>query len=193
MFFQPRVVVPSWEKAPDGPHPRRNDELLANNQASGQVSNKYTWQNLLTLEREKMVPMFNIIGETIPGLDPKETEVERSQVINTMLRSKMPSGTRVALHLILMEGFLCRLLKLGHPVTERMALFAILSTLSDEYIPFLVEYWSKERNRSMGELRILLFEVEPRILRIVNYKVELKTLPKEIGRKERIKGKKRPR
>ena len=166
MFFQPRVVVPSWEKAPNGPHPRRNDELLASDQASGQVSNKYTWQSLLALERENVVPMFNIIGEAIPELDPKENEVERSQVINAMLMSKMPSGTRVALHLILMEGFLCRLLKLGHPVTERMALFAILSTLSDEYIPFMVEYWSKERDGSIGELRKLLLEAEPGVLGI---------------------------
>ena len=161
---------------------------MASDRASGQVSNKYTWQNLLTLEREKMVPMFNIIGETIPGLDPKETEVERSQVINAMLRSKMPSGTRVALHLILMEGFLCRLLKLGHPVTERMALFAILSTLSDEYIPFKVEYWSKERDGSIGELRKLLLEVEPGILGIVENKEEPKIVRKKNEKKEWMKG-----
>ena len=114
----------------------------------------------MALEREKSVPRVNLIGKAISGLDPKETEVEKSQVINAMLRSKMPSGTRVTLHLILMEGFLCRLLKLGHPVTERMALFTILSTLSDEYIPFMVEYWSKERDGSIGELRKLLLEAE---------------------------------
>ena len=44
----------------------------------------------------------------------------------------------------------------------------------------------RERDPSEG----FVCEVEPRILRIVNYKVEPKILPKEFGRKEWIKGKK---
>ena len=81
-----------------------------------------------------------VSGEEIFGLDPKEIEVERSQIINAMMSYKMPSGTRVAFHLMTMEGFLCCLLKLGHPDTERMAVFTILCSLSNKYMPFEVEY-----------------------------------------------------
>ena len=79
-------------------------------------------------------------GEEIFGLDPKEIEVERSQIINVMMSYKMPSVTRVAFHLMMMEGFLCCLLKLGHPDIERMAVFTILCSLSNKYMPFEVEY-----------------------------------------------------
>ena len=44
-----------------------------------------------------------VSGEEIFGLDPKEIEVERSQIINDMMSYKMPSVTRVAFHLMTME------------------------------------------------------------------------------------------
>ena len=73
-----------------------------------------------------------VSGEEIFGLNPKEIEIEKSQIINAMMSYKMPSGTRVAFYLMTMEGFLCCLLKLGHPDTERMAisLFFVLSLIS---------------------------------------------------------------
>ena len=42
-------------------------------------------------------------GKEIFGLDSKEIEVERSQIINAMMSYKMPSVTRVAFHLMTME------------------------------------------------------------------------------------------
>ena len=80
-----------------------------------------------------------VSGEEIFGLDPKEIEIERSQIVNAM-SYKMPRKTRVAFHLMAMEGFLRFLLKLGHPDTERMAVFTIPCSLSNKYMPFEVEY-----------------------------------------------------
>ena len=50
MFFH--MVIPSWEKVLREPHPRRNGQSLVNQQASRQISNMYTWRNLLALNRE---------------------------------------------------------------------------------------------------------------------------------------------
>ena len=50
-------------------------------------------------------------SEEIFGLDPKEIEVERSQIINAMMSYKMPSRTRVAFHLMTMERIFMLLTK----------------------------------------------------------------------------------
>ena len=43
-----------------------------------------------------------VSGKEIFGLDPKEIEIERSQIVNAM-SYKMPRKTRVAFHLMTME------------------------------------------------------------------------------------------
>ncbi|KAJ9558575.1 hypothetical protein OSB04_013189 [Centaurea solstitialis] len=89
-----------------------------------------------------------------------QARTERYDATKAFNECKMVKGTSVSDHVMKMKRHLDHLERLGHPVPLQLATDTILNSLSEDYMPFVVNYNMNNMEKTIAELHSMLKTTE---------------------------------
>ncbi|KAJ9555661.1 hypothetical protein OSB04_010275 [Centaurea solstitialis] len=89
-----------------------------------------------------------------------QARTERYDATKAFNECKMVKGTSVSDHVMKMKRHLGHLERLGHPVPLQLATDTILNSLSEDYMPFVVNYNMNNMEKSIAELHSMFKTAE---------------------------------
>ncbi|KAJ8769131.1 hypothetical protein K2173_000906 [Erythroxylum novogranatense] len=115
----------------------------------------------------------------------EQARQERFRTTNALNSCKMTPGTPVSTHVLKMKSYIHHLEKLGAPVSQELATDLILSSLTDEYDQFILNYNMDNMEKSIDELHGMLKTAEENLKRKVKTTNEVFVVQKEKGFKKK--------